>query len=247
MKHLAILSFGASGTSAIVDQLFNNKFIFEHDNKEPLNARSTNKNSHLLDGAHWYQDHIKLGIEMAEKENKKYLIHIKPYHLTALNVSFEDAIQTLSEKFEFIFIKRNNYLAMECSSEAKKVHKRLHRRLKQNLPVAITKKLTLSTKNYIKSFENKDAANNKILSLIKKYNHICFNYENDFNKAIRECTDIVANHFNIFHDYSYEPKLNNYHSNKNQWSNIKIAKKIQNFPYIEQQLLGTKYEWMLKE
>ena len=47
MKHLVIISFGASGTNAVVDQLFNNTSFWHDSNKEPLNINFLKYNKDL--------------------------------------------------------------------------------------------------------------------------------------------------------------------------------------------------------
>ena len=118
MKHLVILSYGASGTNALVDQLFNNDHIWVHDYKEPLNLNANhNQNNKLKNGFIIWTDYLKNLIKKAG--DQKLLIHLKPWHLDKLNISLEAAIDFLKDDFEFIHMERKNYLAILCSSAFK--------------------------------------------------------------------------------------------------------------------------------
>tara|TARA_B100000959_G_C14872965_1_gene579128 strand:+ start:369 stop:1115 length:747 start_codon:yes stop_codon:yes gene_type:complete len=248
VKHLVILSFGASGTNALVDQLFNNDHVFVHKEKEPLNLNSkSNKDKGLKDGKiTWVQ---KIESLIREAGNKKLLIHIKPKHLRKLGVSCAEAVDYLKDNFEFIFIERLNYLARQCSAEFKrnaKANKRATIRFLKtstiagSFPAACCMCLT-------SKFEEMTAINEELKDLIKNYNHICITYEDHIKPDPRIGSDIITRYFNIYHDYDYKRYINHYHAKKNKWSDIKLADKIADFDDLKKEFIGTKYEWMLWE
>jgi len=235
MKHLVILSFGSSGTNALVDQLFNNNHVFVREGKEPLKFAADKK---LRDGTITWVQKIEGLIQSAG--DKKLLIHIKPQHLKRVGVSYAEAVDYLKDNFEFIFIERLNYLAARCSSAFKFVHKK-SRGVSAVKTVKLEKFVTLA------AFEEKAAINEELKGLIKNYNHICITYETHIKSDPRIGSDIITRHFNIYHDYDYKRYIKHYHAKKNKWSDIKLADKIANFDSLKKEFIGTKYEWMLWE
>ncbi len=234
MKHLVILSYGASGTNALVDQLFNNDHIWVHDYKEPLNLTAKhNRNNKLKNGFVIWTDHLKNLLKKAG--DQKLLIHIKPWQLADLNISLEKAIDFLKDDFEFIFMERENYLAIICSSAFK--------------PNSGEKKTT--TKAYInanlKIFKNMSDVNSTLKYLIKDYNHICLTYKDHITPGPKIGADIITKHFDIHHEYDYNRYRTNYHAKKNKWSDIKLCDKIMNFKELEKEFNNTPYQWMLWE
>jgi hypothetical protein len=239
MKHIAIISYGCSGTNAIVDQLLNNSNFWFHENKEPLNVNREHYNGYLKDGdAHWYNDHISKMIKSAEKEGKLLLIHIKPMHFLGLKVDLREGIEMLSDKFDFVTIKRNNYLAILSSGHFKKA-----RKIKGSKTVTIDEN---KVKSIFNIFQRMDLTNSAIQEYTKP-NTIHIDYEKELNVDTRNAADKITKFYNIFEDYKYERKRHNFHAKKNQWSNILLKEKLNNFKNIEKELYGTIYEWMLKE
>jgi len=234
MKHLVILSYGASGTNALVDQLFNNDHIWVHKKKEPLNPNAKhNQDMELNNGLISWTDHIKKLIKNAG--DQKLLIHLKPWHLAELNVSLEQAVDFLKDDFEFIFIERRNYLAILCSSAFK--------------PNSKSKKT--ETQAYIKAdikrLKNMSIVNSTLKYLIKDYNHVCLTYKDHIIPGPKIGADIITKHFNIYHDYDYKRYRKNYHSKTNKWSNVKLCDKIMNFKELVKEFNDTPYQWMLWE
>ena len=237
MRHLVILSYGASGTTAVVDQLLNNENVFLHHNKEPLNTKEgSGRNARILHGTHWYDDHIAELISLAESNGQKLLIHIKPMHLSPISVSIPEAVQKLQHQFDFILILRKNYLARKCSSAFKML------RHKNNDPQA---KVTLNIN--LADFAEDDRTHREMLRLTEPYNPFFIDYERDLHRNTRKTIDALCHHFGFYHPYKYRPMKPNYHAKKNQWSAIKLQNKIANFDEIRDKLSGTKYEWMLSE
>jgi len=236
-KHLVILSPGSSGTNAIFDQLMNNKYILNHDNKEPFNKDSLkliDKKVQKKDD--WYKNTIIEMIKKAESLNKILLIHIKPIHLYELGINLQEGVDTLKDNFNFIFVKRNNYLARISSSFFKKTRK-----------MDGNGKLRIKSGWVIKRLEKIDQIYGEIQQYISPYNYFIIEYEKDLHTNIRKTMDNLCSHFHIYHDYSYKQKIHNYHVVKNKWSPIKLKDKIENFDEIKDILIGTKWEWMLWE
>ncbi len=237
MRHLLILSHGASGTSAVVDQLFNNKNVFLQYNKEPLNTKDPpRRNTRILHGIHWYDEHITELVNLAESNEQKLLIHIKPMHLSPISVSIAEAVQKLHHQFDFILILRKNYLARKCSAAFKLLQR------KNNSPQA---KVTLNIN--AADFAEDDRTHREMLRLTEPCNPFFIDYERDLHQNTRKTIDSLCHHFEFYHPYQYRPMKPNYHAKKNQWSAIKLQDKIANFDEIRDKLSGTKYEWMLHE
>ena len=239
MKHIAIISYGCSGTNAIVDQLLNNSNFWFHENKEPLNVNFKHYNGYLTDGdAHWYNDHISKMTSQAEKEGKFLLIHIKPGHFSDIKVDLHEGIKTLKDKFDFVTIKRNNYLAVLSSGQFK-----IARKIKDTTTTSINEN---KVKKLFNLFQRMDLRNNAIQEYTKP-NTIHIDYEKELNVDTRAAADKVTRFYNIFEEYKYERKRHNFHAKKNQWSGVLLKDKLDNFKDIERELTGTIYEWMLKE
>jgi len=239
MKHLAIIAFGCSGTNAIVDHLFNNSSIWVHDNKEPLNIKFLKANKNLMDKSYdWYEDHLLPMIENAEKENKLLLIHIKPGHFTDNHLTLKEGIDTLKEKFDFITIKRNNYISKICSGEVKKVAK----------TSSEVKKIKIGemVKSFFNALHRMDIINDIIPIYISPNKWVHIDYETEINKDVRAASDKVTKFYGIYENYNYEKKRFNFHAQKNKWSDIPLKDKIENWEEIVEALRGTKYEWMLE-
>lgn len=232
-----ILSYGASGTNAVFDQLLNNNYLLKHKEKEPLNKNNRIwSNTKVLKRTQWYNSHLITMSKKAESRNKKLLIHIKPSHFDLAGVSIQEAVEIFKDDFNFIFIRRNNYLARISSALFKQARKTDGK-----------EKVIIRGKNILKRLKKFDKINNEIQKCISPFDHFYIDYEKDLHKNIRETMNKLCNHFNIFHDYKYVQNRQNYHGSKNKWSNIKLKDKIENFEELKKILKGTKWEWMLWE
>lgn len=253
MKHLVILSYGRSGTNAVFDHLMNNPHIIvPNKNKEPLNTDSNGgsyskinnisvermrnqKNIKLEDSNyHWYDDHLMKMMKRAENKNKILLSHIKPGHLEDLNISIEEAVETLKDKFNFIIIIRKNYLKMIASGLFKKARK-----------VAGKDKVKMNKWHVGTACKWYDKINQRIIDSTLPYARFMIDYEEDLHDNTRITTDKLSKYFDFYEPYEYEQQRFNFHTQKNQWSDIPLKDKIENWEEIVEALSGTKHEWML--
>ena len=232
MKHLVILSYGASGTNVLVDQLFNNKHIDVHLYKEPLCMKKS-RNSKLKNGLVTWKQHIEQLIK--KTKDKKLLIHIKPQHFKKLGVSLEEGIDYLKDTFDFIFVERKNYLARMSSAAFKPRSK-----------YRITETQVHVNAN-LDRLKKMSKINATLKYLIKDYNHICLTYEDHINPGPRIAADMITKYFNIYHDYDYKNYRVNYHTTKNKYSDVKLCDKIINFGDLVDEFTDTTYYWMLWE
>ena len=157
MKHLVLFSYGASGTTILMHHLYHSSRIYKKTKKEPL--------SHLEEGT-W-----KNVLEDLKQKSvgKNLLIHIKPEHLSRVEVQIEEVIDHIRSEFDFIFLKRRNYLAMKCSSSFKA--------LRHSLPILDFMNLEKVSVKYeqhsiLENFRMIDNVNDKMLRLIRPHNHV---------------------------------------------------------------------------
>lgn len=232
MKHLAIIGYGASGSSALFDQLWNNKNIAPRTIKEPLSPVFMDK--YPPGGKyHWFHDYLSRMADDAQAGGKILAVHIKPQHIKNLNISFDNAVEILSERFDFIVLRRRNVLARMTSGRFKKL-----RNSPEHGGIRLPNKI-------LARLEEFETVENEIMEAVKDRNFVFVEYETDLLPSVRGAADKICKHFNIYHDYVYERKLFTYHAQKNKWSSLRLSEKIANYEEIKTILTDTRFEWML--
>ena len=236
-KHLLILALGATGTNAIVDQLLNNSHVYKYKKgeKEPLNLRLEED---VREGNITWKKQISNLVEKAQ--GKILIIHVQPQHFEELGVSMKEVVSYLKDDFDFIFMRRRNYLAQKSSHAFKHLwrdfgHGYKKRKAKINAPLLVS------------NFKYRERIEGDIKEAIKEHKHIILIYEKHVQKNPRTGADMIAKHFGFYENYKYKRVRNHYHAKKNKWSDVTLAKKIKNFNEVKKVLIKTKYKWMLWE
>ena len=252
MKHIAILSLGASGTNALFNELLKNTQIAALPAfKEPFNIRAgagagAQTKKRLLHTNRDFHQVIAALLSMAE--NKKLVIHIKPNHFKAANVVIGEFVTQYKDSFDFVRLERKNYLAQVVSGRFKSLRKTSSLSEPESL-----EKVWLGNKNerMLKKMLSIKIQNEAIAEALQSLDHLFFEYEKDINQE--SGPEIVCNIICKRHGISVSnvgrPSVQreNYHGRKNKWSEIKLEQKIENFDELVADFTGTEYEWMLWE
>lgn len=253
-KHILMLGHGGSGTTVVFDHLLNNNKIFVHNHKEPLNI-NLKQNWELANNSITWKNHINNLLKLAEKQNQLLLIHATPSQILSFGTQIKDFVDLLSNDFNFILIKRLNYISLLSSLEFKKKRNRLLEEDFYKL-TQVSIQPPRGIYNYIRWI---DYSNKELESAVGNYKHLNIQYEKHINikNGIKKTYNLITKYFGIYHSYEYnnclydlsDPLINkkgwDYHSSKNPWSNVPLKEKIKNFSEFEKELTNTEYGWML--